>query len=242
MRCFNTLIVLSMLLIYAMPVKATPPIRLYYFERIPYAVKDSQGEVSGLYATPAANAFKNARIPFQWKNMPFKRQLVTIKHNKERACGIGWFKTPEREVFARFTEAIYQDKPAISISRKGNSVLERHKEVKTLLKDRQVKLLVKDSFSYGPYIDGLIKNYNPEVVVVASSTNIQMLQMILSGRADYFFVAEEEAEHIIRTAGYGVSQFQLQHYSDMPAGNRRYITCSQQVSTEIIDLLNRALK
>ena len=242
LRYFITLITVSILFIFSMPVQAQTPIQLYYFERIPFAVEKSQGEISGLCATPAANAFKKAGIPFEWKKMPFKRQLATIKHNKKKACGIGWFKNPEREEFARFTDAIYQDKPAITIGRKGNQALEQHKDLKNLLKDKNVKLLVKDGFSYGSYIDGLIKQYDPEVVRVVASTNIQMLQMILAGRADYYFSSEEEAEHIIRSAGYEISQFQLQNYSDMPAGNHRYITCSQQVSPEIIDLLNRALK
>jgi polar amino acid transport system substrate-binding protein len=236
------MISMSILFICSMPVNAENPIQLYYYERAPYAVTDNQGKVSGLCATPAANAFKQAGIPFQWKKMPFKRQLVTIKHNKQLACGIGWFKNSEREKFAHFTDEIYQDQPAITISKKGNNALEQHRELITLLKDKQIRLLVKDGFSYGVYIDALIKKYNPETVVVATSTNIQMLQMILAGRADYYFTSEEEAEHIIMNAGYEVSQFQLQHYSDMPAGNRRYITCSQQVSPEIIDLLNRALK
>jgi len=240
-RFFNTLIVLSILFICSMPVNAQSTIELYYYERVPYAVADNQGEVSGLCATPAAKAFKKAGIPFQWKKMPFKRQVATIKYNKKMACGIGWFKNPEREEFARFTDAIYQDKPAITISRKGNKSLEKNSRLNTLLKDRNVKLLVKDGFSYGAYIDGLIEKYNP-AVVVATGTNIQMLQMILAGRADYFFTSVEEAEHMIKSAGYGVSQFQLHHYSDMPAGNRRYITCSEQVTPETIDLLNRALK
>jgi len=242
MRYFNILISMSIIFICSLPAEAQSPVQLYYYERIPYAVKDNQGEVSGLCATPAANAFKKAGIPFQWKKMPFKRQLVTIKHNKKKACGIGWFKNPEREAFARYTDAIYQDKPAITISRKGNQALQRHQDLNTLLNDKNVKLLVKDGFSYGTYIDGLIKKNDPEVVVVATSTNIQMLQMILADRADYYFTSEEEAEHMIMNAGYEVSQFQLQHYSDMPAGNRRYITCSQQVTPEIIELLNRALK
>ena len=242
MRYFNILIVLSILFICTIPVNAQSPILLYYYERVPYAVADNQGSVSGLCATPTAKAFKKAGIPFQWKQMPFKRQLVTIKRNKKRGCGIGWFKNPEREEFARFTDEIYQDKPAITISKKGNQALQRHQDLKTLLNDKNVKLLVKDGFSYGTYIDGLIKKNDPEVVVVATSTNIQMLQMILADRADYYFTSEEEAEHMIMNAGYEVSQFQLQHYSDMPAGNRRYITCSQQVTPEIIELLNRALK
>jgi hypothetical protein len=48
--------------------------------------------------------------------------------------------------------------------------------------------------------------------------------------------------YTILTSGFEMSQFQLQHFGDMPAGNRRYIACSKQVSPEIVDLLNRALK
>jgi polar amino acid transport system substrate-binding protein len=242
MRYFNILISMFIVLICSAPVIAEGPIQLYYNDRIPYAVTDTQGEVSGLCATPAANAFRQADIPFQWKKMPFKRQLETIKYNKKMACGVGWFKNSERENFARFTNEIYQDKPAISISKKGNKTLAQHRELKSLLTDKKVKLLVKDGFSYGAYIDELIKKYSPQVVVVVNSTNVQMIQMVLSGRADYFFMSEEEAEHIISSAGYEVSYFQLQHYDDMPDGNRRYIICSQQVSPETIDLLNRSLK
>jgi uncharacterized protein (TIGR02285 family) len=257
------MISLSILFICSKPVRAESPIQLYYYDRAPYAVTDTQGEVSGLCAAPAASAFKQAGIPFQWKKMPFKRQLVTIKHNKKKACGIGWFKNrqlvtikhnkkkacgigwfknTERESFARFTDSIYQDKPAVTISKKGNKALDQHRDLKSLFVDKKIKLLVKDGFSYGTYIDELINSYDPKIVSVVNSTNVEMLQMILSGRADYFFISEEEAEHIIAAAGYEMSQFQLQHFDDMPAGNRRYIACSQQVSPEIIDLLNRALK
>jgi uncharacterized protein (TIGR02285 family) len=241
-RYFKPLIALSILFFCSLPAKAQDSIHLYYFDRIPYAVADDRGGVSGLCAAPAAKAFQKAGIPFQWKKMPSKRQLATIKYNKKKACGIGWFKNSEREEFARFTDPIYQDKPAITISRKENKAIERHRNLQTLLKDKSIKLLVKDGFSYGTYIDGLIDKYNPDVVKVVTSTNIQMLQMILARRADYYFTSEEEAEHMIQSAGYSVSQFQLQHYSDMPAGNRRYIICSQQVSPETIDLLNHALK
>jgi len=242
MRYFSSLIAIFALFISSMPVSAEKTIQLYYYDRAPYATTDTQGEVSGLCATPAANAFKKAGLPFQWKKMPFKRQLVTIKHNKKMACGIGWFKNPDRESFARFTDSIYQDKPAVTISKKGNNALEQHQDLISLFEDKMVKLLVKDDFSYGAYVDELIINHGPEIVSVVTSTNVQMLQMILSSRADYFFISEEEAEHIVTNAGYDVSQFQLRHYTDMPAGNHRYITCSQQVSPETIDLLNGALK
>ena len=239
---FNLLLIqLVMLFVFTAPSVADDTIQLYYGERVPYAVTNGQGEVRGLTATPAANAFNQADIPFQWKKMPFKRQLQTIKHNKKMACGIGWFKKPEREEFALFTNVIYQDKPSITLSKQDNAAVTQHGDVASLLKDKQLKLLVKDDFSYGSYVDGLIEKHSPEKAVVVGSSNVQMLQMISSGRADYFFVSEEEAAQIITSAGHDLVEFQQQRYSDMPAGNKRYIACSQQVTSATIDLLNQAL-
>jgi uncharacterized protein (TIGR02285 family) len=238
---FVLILQLIIMMLYIVPALAEDLVQVYYEERTPYAVTGPQGDVSGLTATPTANAFQQAGINFQWKKMPFKRQLQTIKYNKKMACGIGWFKKPEREEFALFTNVIYQDRPSITIRKQGNDIVAKHDDVASLLNDKSLKLLVKDDFSYGSYIDALIDRYTPDRVVAVGSNNVQMLQMIQSGRADYFFVSEEEAEEIITSSGHQIDQFQRQHYSDMPAGNKRYIACSQQVTKEKVDLLNQAL-
>ena len=241
---YSFLVALQMIVLFFISpvVMAQTQVQLYYGERIPYAVTDEHGDVHGLTATPAAKAFKQAGIQFQWKKMPFKRQLATIKANKKMVCGIGWFKKPEREQFSRFTEVIYQDRPSVVIQKKGNGSIAQHIDVGSLLQDKSLKLLVKDSFSYGAYVDEQILKYQPEQIVVVGSSNMQMLQMLLSGRADYFFASEEEAEEMIVSAGLSMSQFQLHNFSDMPAGNNRYIACSQQVTPEMIELLNQALR
>lgn len=217
-------------------------LQVFYEERIPYAVTNETGQVSGLTASPTANAFQKSNIDFVWKKMPFNRQLQTIKYNKKKACGIGWFKKPEREEFAIFSEPIYQDMPSITLSKQGNTTVAKHENAESLLKDKSLKLLVKDGFSYGSYIDVLIEEHNPDRVVAVGSSNLQMLQMILSGRADYFFVSEEEAEEIITSAGYSLQDFQRQRYTDMPPGNKRYIACSQLVTDEIVDRLNDVIE
>lgn len=239
-RCI-VLLQLVWLTAFAAYAYAEDVVQIYYEERIPYAVTSEQGDVSGLTATPTAKAFNQTGISFQWKEMPFKRQLQTIKYNKKMACGIGWFKKPEREEFALFTSKIYQDKPSITLSKQGNTTVAQYGDVVSLLQDKQAKLLVKDGFSYGSYIDNLIETHSPEKVVVVGSSNVQMLQVILSDRADYFFVSEEEAEQIITSSGHDLEQFQRQQYSDMPAGNNRYIACSQQVTPSTINLLNQTL-
>ena len=135
-----------------------------------------------------------------------------------------------------------KDKPSITISKQGNTSVAKHKNAEDLLKEKNLKLLVKDGFSYGTYIDELIERHNPKRVVAVGSSNLQMLQMIMSGRADYFFVSEEEAEEIITSAGYSLQDFQRQRYTDMPPGNKRYIACSQRVTDEIVDRLNDVIE
>jgi len=223
-------------------VQAQTTIQVYYDERIPYAIRDQKGGVRGLTASPVARAFQTADIPFEWKRMPFKRQLITIKANKKKACGIGWFKKPDREDFARFSEPIYQDRPTIIIIKNGNSSFDRYSTVADLFQSKTIKLLVKDGFSYGVYLDELIEKEQPPKIEVIGSSNIEMMQLLLSGRADYFFAAEEEAEEMIKSAGFAPSQFELLQLDDMPAGNNRYLACSQQVPISVMDKLNLALE
>jgi len=240
----NKLFLVSLLIVlfFFSIASAKTPVLIYYEERTPYAVSSESGMVEGLTATVVAEAFEKAGIPFQWKKMPFKRQLITIKANKKMACGIGWFKKSEREDFARFSEPIYQDRPSIIIGKEKNPSISKHSTAKGLLMDKTLKLLVKDSFSYGQYIDGLIVKHKPNQLVVVGSSNVEMLRLVLSGRADYFFAAEEEAEEMIKNTGYSISQFRLHLFSDMPPGNLRYLACSQQVPFEMLGRVNNYLK
>ena len=60
-----------------------------------------------------------------------------------------------------------------------------------------------------------------------------MLQMIQAGRADFMFLAEEEARYLVEQAGFNMSSFQLIRFPDMPLGEKRYIMCSKHVPDEI---------
>ncbi len=237
-------IIVSLLIILSFCSTATAkkPVLIYYEERTPYAVSIESGGVEGLTASPVAEAFDKAGIPYQWKKMPFKRQLMTIKANKSLGCGIGWFKNSEREGFARFSNPIYQDRPNIVIGKKENISLSNHLTVQDLLFDKNLKLIVKDSFSYGQYIDNLIAKHTPNILVVIGSSNLEMLRLVLSGRGDYFFAAEEEADKVIENTGNKISQFTLHYLSDMPPGSARYLACSQHVPAEMIEQVNKYLK
>jgi len=214
-------------------------VTVHYHERVPYVETSADG-VTGLTGNPAALAFEKSAIAFQWKQTPSKRQLLTIKRNTGCDCSIGWFKNPEREKFAKFTHHIYQDKPQRALARAGDDRLGDGMNVDMALANRQLKLEVKDGYSYGSFLDAKIARHQP-TLSRTTGANVRMLKKIHRKRADYMFIAPEEAASLIESSGLPAADFKLVAFSDMSAGEKRFIMCSKQVGDDIIEKLNAAI-
>lgn len=222
------------------PPPADEVITVHYHERVPYYVTGPYG-VYGLCADPLKKAFKGAGIPFRWQKTPAKRQLDILKENRGRECILGWFKNPEREKFAKYTLYIYQDKPAMALARADNGEITSGKSLEETLSNPHLVLLRKDGYSYGRFVDEKIAELNPKQEITTAE-NIGMLKMIHSKRADYFFIAEEEAEELIISSGLPETDFKRVKFSNMPEGNKRYILFSRKVEDEVIEKINKAIR
>lgn len=238
-RIANVHLILVLGLLFAGSALAAEKITLYYNDRPPYLVPGPDGSASGLTGTPSAQAFNDAGVAFAWVRMPTNRQLMSIRKNGAMECAAGWFKTPERERYAKFTKAIYRDKPAVGLANDGFQVA-ANATVKTVLATKGVRILVKDKFSYGPYIDDLIVKLKPHMTYTTTENSL-MVEMIRIGRADLMFVAEEEAAYLAEEAGAASRELHLIRFADMPAGEKRYIMCSKQVPDEVMHRLNQAI-
>ncbi len=213
---------------------------LHYNERPPYLVTTDIG-VGGLTGDPATIVFEKSNLPFQWKQTPSKRQIYLLQQNSGRDCLVGWFKNAEREKFAKYTLPIYQDKPQIALARADNDQISSGGTVGATFSNPHLTLLVKDGYSYGDLLDGKIKEYNP-VRTVTTVENSAMLKMVYAGHADYFLIAPEEAEGLIKTSEFDTQDFKAIHFTDIPYGEKRYILCSQQVDDTLIDQLNTVIR
>jgi polar amino acid transport system substrate-binding protein len=212
---------------------------VHYHERRPYYFSDDKG-VQGLCVDPLKQALDKAGIPFKWAHTPSKRQLEIIKQNKGRDCVLGWFKTPEREVFAKYSRAIYQDLPAIALARADNPNIHSPMRVEDVLSNNNLVLLKKDGYSYGAFLDNQIASLVPRHKITSANNN-KMLEMIRIGRADYFFIAKEEADILIGALDIPKDTFQYIHFSNMPSGNKRYVLFSHQVEDALIEKINSVM-
>ncbi|WP_321314716.1 transporter substrate-binding domain-containing protein [Halarcobacter sp.] len=218
--------------------KADNPLFIVYEERIPYVEKYSNS-IKGLVATPVLKALQYSGVKYKLKEKPSKRHLYEIKANINKMCAIGWFKNIQREEFAKFTHPLYQDKPLGIISRKENENILKNISVDNLLKNRNLSLLSKASYSYGSFLDEKIKNFKT-IKKEVYTNNKKMLSMIVAKRADYLFISEEEAKILLNDKA--MNNLKFFSVKNIPKGNKRYLICSKNVSNETIKLINKYIK
>lgn len=211
-----------------------------YHERPPYYVTGPLG-IYGLCVDPVKKAFSTAGIIAEWVKVPAARQLDMLKPNTPDICAIGWFRNPEREKIAVYSHAIYQDRPMIALARADNRGLVSHRLLAQTFENQALMFLRKDGYSYGPYIDDMILEHGPRWVITTAE-NVGMLKLIYEGLADYFFISEEEAIELIQTSGLPADAFRFIRFSDMPAGNKRYLLFSRSTDKALVDKVNAAIR
>ena len=215
---------------------------LHYFERFPYMYQpEAEDEVSGLTASRAARLFQAADIPFHWQDTPPKRQLYLLEKDEGRDCLLGWFKNSEREELGAFTLPIYQDQPYVALTRADNDRLVSGRVISQTLSSRDLILLEREGFSYGQFLDTQLAEYEPNYITTTVGL-VDMLRMVVAGRADYFFIAPEEAQGLFELGPFSSEDFKLVNFTDMPSGEKRYIWCSFSVEDSILDRLDNAIR
>ena len=218
---------------------AQDPIVLQHDERPPFLKTEADGSVSGTAATPAALAFQKAGIPYAWKYESASRQIAMLKSGA-RVCSVGWYKTPERERFAKFSKPVSQDSPMIGLSNRDFKV-QAKATLDQVLADQNVTVLVKASIVYGPFLESRLAQMKAKRVMTFEEFG-PMIRLIHLGRAQLTFIPIEEADYYIEKMGYSPKDFNILHFVEMPPGEKRYIMCSMSIEDDVIDRLNAALK
>lgn len=224
----------------SVPVAMSETLKVSYLERPPYYFTQ-QGTAKGLLIELASQIFEDAAIEVSFKPMPPNRIMYEIKNSDGLHCSVGWFKKPEREAFAKFSLPFYRNRPISVLTSKDHvKLFAPYGTLREVFTDNSLIMATVSSFSYGSYIDKLIKEIKPKIHEVPGERR-QLAQLIKKGRASYLLTAPEEVEMLVRSAGFERNAFVMIPMKDVPAGNKRHLMCSRSVSDETIERLNRSI-
>lgn len=212
-----------------------------YYDRPPY-YETVDGRAKGLLIEMTRTIFEDAGVDHVFETMPPSRILLYLKNSDQNICSVGWFKNSEREKFANFSLPIYQNMPMVILTARHQShLIEMHKTLKDVLSDRSLTIALIDSFSYGEYIDGLIRQLSPVTHTISSQQNL-LPAIILNYRASFMLIAPEEIGTLLTSSGLHPKDFVSISKPDIPTGNKRYLMFSKNVPLATIERINRSIQ
>ncbi|MFZ5426418.1 MAG: substrate-binding periplasmic protein [Thermodesulfobacteriota bacterium] len=214
---------------------------ILYFERPPYYAT-TEGLPGGFLVNLTREIMAEAGIGAVFQEMPARRIIEVIKTSDKPVCSIGWFKTPEREEYARFSIPIYRDQPlAAAFLASGRGPKPGAATFKEVAADPDLVMGLNSAFSYGEKVDAMLKGLAAPPVKV-NATQEQLMRMLSARRFDYMLVNPEEAGTLACLAGLSPEDLAEHSFPDLPKGNLRHLMFSQNTPAGTIGRVNEAIR
>lgn len=209
-------------------------------DKAPYHYMEN-GVEQGFLLKRARQVFDSADVPSRFVEEPAKRIWSNFAGGASSYCSIGWYKLPERETLVQFSEPFHTDRPhTLLVAPDAVRQVRSHASLASLLTDRGLTLGVVDGVSYGPEIDGMIRNTQNQVDR-KTVTPALMTRSVAAGRVSFMFIDRDDYEYVRERDEAMRAAVQID-FSDMPRGLNRYIVCSKDVPREVMARLNRAIE
>ncbi|WP_243310097.1 substrate-binding periplasmic protein [Fundidesulfovibrio agrisoli] len=207
-----------------------------YIEYPPYYYNDN-GKPKGVLLEKAVSVLQCARIEFSLNELPSNRAIDAVKLGTQ-AMSIGWFKTQERETFAKFSRPIYQNKPQAAVFKKERADdFAPYDTLSSLIVKSKLVLGVVAGHSEGKAVDDVIKK-NPKNVYRVDAEQKNIISMLDAGRFDYILLPPEEFDNLVITHELDADAYMLKCLEDIPPGNMRYLMFSNDVSDRTVESVN----
>lgn len=216
------------------------PLQVLYIEYPPYYYTSADGTPRGLVVDIARKVFAMAGVECAYEYAPSKRVLSAMREGQPVAS-LGWFKTAEREEFARFSLPVYVNLPLhAAVLRQHSSQFLGYSTLHDLLASGRFVVGRIDGHSYGDAVDLILDAYPRQSVFVAADQE-RLLTMLEAERFDFLLLAPEEVAMQAKAVGLSTDDLVLLPLRDIPAGNARHIMYSKSVDPEIIRKIDQVL-
>ena len=221
-------------------VSPAQPLEVLYFEYPPYYHALPDGRAAGLIVDLAGKAFDKAGVQAEFRFVPVKRILQDMQLGRPVAS-LGWFKTPEREEFARFSRPIYINRPVVVFFlREKEELFRPYDTLEALLESGKFFMGRVAGLSDGPQLDAMLAKY-PDRIVHVTADSVRLVKMLQTGRFDFFLLPPEEIDVLLRESQVSPQDFSLKAMSDIPQGNSRHIIYSKTVDEALIRKVDQAI-
>jgi uncharacterized protein (TIGR02285 family) len=219
---------------------AAQEITVSWRENPPYNYTE-QGVEKGFLLARGKQIFAQAHVPAKFVVEPTKRIWAKFRVGTPAYCSLGRYRLPEREPVMQYSLPIHVDPPRIVLlSAAAARQAHKYSKVTELLADSSLSLGMSDGGSFGTDIDGMLKSAATQVERRTVESPL-MMKLLAADRISFVF-ADRYAWHYLKQHDPAAKDIVAREFPDMPAGQKRYLVCSNDISPDVMHRLNAAIK
>lgn len=212
---------------------------LYANHRPPLYVLHPPESLGGAVLSRAMQVLRLAGVPFRIEEVPSRRALSLLE-GPRFACGVGWFKLPQREKAYRFSQPLFNSGPLeVLIGRQWARDLPARLSLEALVSGPLI-LGTVSGYSYGAWADALIARHRPPMETAIPDV-AHLAKMLQAGRCHYSLLNASEAEWLLEHDPLLARDLEVRPLEGAPAGELRYLMCSRLVSPEVMERIDQAI-
>ena len=195
----------------------------------------------------------SANVKYEFNNIPLVRTLVLMKENKTKVCYPNALMIKSRLSYVFYSKPYFKDKRTSILLRKDDNRFTEYKTFSEILKNKNLRILLKIGYAYGNYIEetlnktkkyitGSVKSDKPDEIILSSNDNYEMLNEIIEKNGDYMLISRYEAEYLFKENPKYKNTLTIKDVDDLNYNEKRYLMCSKIVGQETINKINHQIK
>jgi polar amino acid transport system substrate-binding protein len=217
-----------------------PKLSVMMYEQTPLLVHDA-GVAKGHIGDRAQRILQDTGFDFTVGSYPPIRILSTLKQDSGPDCTFAFFKTGEREAFARYSLPFFQDLPQGIMVRKSNlAKFEGHKTFIDVLKDQNIYMGHMKDVSLGPVADALVLEHKTKI---AYGNDLERIfDMLQHDRFDCILTDAIKGNAALEKFSLNTNDYTVLTFDDSPKGSKRYFLCAKNLGEGVMAKINTSIK
>jgi Bacterial extracellular solute-binding proteins, family 3 len=211
------------------------------FYHYPPKIQVTDGVPSGQYIDQLEDIAGRAGYRVKWLSSDMDEEAAMLNAGRRAFCTTGRMPTKERAALWNFIPYLFDTVPGDTVLVRPDTVaaIKQFASITDAAKAPVLKGALLQSGLYGAEIDMLLAT-KPAWINQTGAMDIQLMKMVLAGRADWTIVPQEQwaeaknqhaaTENLVEITDFGA-------HPDYPI----YIACSRALKTQIFDALAKAM-
>ena len=170
-----------------------PTLAVTYYHYPPHLLVEN-GKPTGLYAEQIEKIAHRAGFDVAWQPSSIDEEARMLDDGRRLICTTGRLRTPDRAAVWSFLPYIFDVVPGDLVVAAPDQA-EKIKDHGSLVKRVRDKTLIGallESGVYGEEVDGILTTEHPRWILRTGKTDLQLMNMVVAGRAHYAIVPEDQ--------------------------------------------------